>query len=87
MTYCKFCGSTEHIAGIDCPLVKKKHGSVDVASGSGPWTWHIVPPYHEWHSTIAARTADAKMLGTIAHGWNPVFVATPSDDTTKRPTR
>lgn len=61
--YCKWCGSAEHVAGRDCPLMKTKKGTKDACTGQGDWIWFIPPEYHTWHSTIAARTEDVKIVG------------------------
>lgn len=58
---CKFCGSTEHPSSDvnACPGVKKKKGTEDGPTGQGNFTWIVTPPYHEWHSTNAAREQPA----------------------------
>ncbi len=61
--YCKWCGETTHVAGMDCPRAKTKRGSKDNSSSPGDWVWFVPPEYSPWHSTIEARTADVKIVG------------------------
>lgn len=61
--YCKWCGSNEHVAGVDCPRMKSKWGSKDDPNKPGEWRWFFPPEYSTWHSTEVARKADAEMLG------------------------
>jgi hypothetical protein len=60
-SHCKFCGSSEHKSADlqACPKVKKKKGTEDGATGQGAFNWIEPPPYHDWHSTNAAREQPA----------------------------
>lgn len=68
IVYCKWCGANDHFAGRTCPRSKTKRGSKEAPTGSGDWIWDVIPDYSTWHSTIAARKADAELLGMDGDG-------------------